>query len=273
MIINKHRIKKIVEIEINSLKGFINRSGSFIKNLRRTVVNVTPHKRFSKSYVFKKNYKYNDVSLNPQSVFTLRSKSIKNNYNLNDIKINPLSGFTLIEMLVVMGVLTLAVGATMIFLTSVLRGTQKANALNEVKQNSQIIVDSLEKLIRGAQDAENVEGGFTTMRLSSGAGEYTFVKCLEPKIGISNSRIGFAISSEIDDIPAENLYVSISNDDIKDGVEINDCTLTVFNAYGTEEGKLVPAVVVIEMDVLKQSERVDYSAETKIQTTISLRRY
>src|SRR3989344_2987741 len=59
-------------------------------------------------------------------------------------------GYTLIELLVVLGILTITVGALTMFLSSVFRGANKANASAEVKQNGQAVLDSLERHIRGA---------------------------------------------------------------------------------------------------------------------------
>jgi len=185
--------------------------------------------------------------------------------------------FTMVELLVVLGVLTMAVGAIAIFLTSVLRGTQKANAINEVKQNSQIIVESLERQIRGSVDATNIGTGYETVKLVGNTEESTYIKCLDGETGIKNSRIGIAIISDSlvnpEIGPDDNLYVSITNDTLMEGVEVENCLLTVFSAVGTVDGTFVPAIVSLEMDVLKRAERVEYSAKTRVQTTISLRRY
>jgi len=57
--------------------------------------------------------------------------------------VNLSKGFTLIELLVVLGILVIGVGSTLLFLTSILRGTNQANVTAEVKQNGQAILDSL----------------------------------------------------------------------------------------------------------------------------------
>lgn len=224
--------------------------------------------------LFKNKYKQFGVKVNPLKGFTLNSGVFNKIIKYPDVSINPQKGFTLIEMLVVLGVLTLAVGAVVIFLTSVLKGTQKANATNEVKQNSQFIVESLERQIRGAQDAINMDP--VTVRLASGTGEYTFIKCFAAN-NTKNSRVGVSIISDTisdpDIVPGSVSFVSISNDELLDGVQVENCALTVFSAYGSVQGELIPAVVSIDMDIIKTSERVDHRAKTSIQTTISLRQY
>ncbi len=61
-------------------------------------------------------------------------------------------GFTLIELIVVMGILALVVGAITLFISSVLKGSNQAKITAEVKQNGQVTLDSLERQIRGAVD-------------------------------------------------------------------------------------------------------------------------
>src|SRR3990170_4782911 len=62
-------------------------------------------------------------------------------------------GFTLLEFLVVIGLLSITIGSILLFLTSVLKGTNQANITSEVKQNGQVVLDTLESQIRNASDA------------------------------------------------------------------------------------------------------------------------
>src|SRR3989344_5912333 len=62
-------------------------------------------------------------------------------------------GFTLLEFLVVIGLLSITIGSILLFLTSVLKGTNQANITSEVKQNGQVVLDTLESQIRNATDA------------------------------------------------------------------------------------------------------------------------
>src|SRR3990167_9169606 len=63
-------------------------------------------------------------------------------------------GFTLLEFLVVIGLLSITIGSILLFLTSVLKGTNQANITSEVKQNGQVVLDTLESQIRNATDAD-----------------------------------------------------------------------------------------------------------------------
>src|SRR3989344_4232759 len=67
------------------------------------------------------------------------------------------NGFTLLEFLVVIGLLSLTIGSILLFLTSVLKGTNQANVTSEVKQNGQVVLDALESQIRKATDAVCLE--------------------------------------------------------------------------------------------------------------------
>src|SRR4030042_5951727 len=96
-------------------------------------------------------------------------------------------GFTLLEFLVVLGILSITVGSTLLFLTSVLRGSNQANVTAEVKQNGQIVLNSLEKQIRNAIDAEQVgDPALNTIKLIRQDDIPLYVTCL----GFSPSQNG-----------------------------------------------------------------------------------
>src|SRR3990167_10128021 len=91
------------------------------------------------------------LKVNSKSSIANRNSSI--HYSLFTIHGKAL-GFTLIEFLVVLGILAITVSATLLFLTSVLRGSNKANIIAEVKQNGQVVLESLERQIRNGVDAQ-----------------------------------------------------------------------------------------------------------------------
>lgn len=258
------------------IKRFTIKTKAFDFYFKNTGVSINPSKGFTlNSGWFIKNYKLADTNVSPLKGFTLRPNTFDFNYKRFGVKVNP-HGFTLIELLVVLGVLMFAVGAIAIFLTSVLRGTQKANALNEVKQNSQIIVASLERQIRGSEFARNIGTDNQTIKLSRGA-DSIYIKCLNFVDDIANSRVGVAkltdSSLDADEGPDDDIYISITNDDLLNGVDIENCILTVIPASNSPKGVQIPALISVKMDVVKKAQRVEFSAETSIQTTISLRRY
>src|SRR3990167_867757 len=149
-------------------------------------------------------------------------------------------GFTLIEFLVVLGILALTVSSTLLFLTSVLRGSNKANVIAEVKQNGQAVLESLERQIRNGVDAEQVgpEGNNTIQIVRQDQG-LLYLKCF-PKGVSSNGYIG------VSDQDAS--YVAMTNkDDIISGVHI-DCTVPDCNGLkvtAASSGAVSPPIVSI----------------------------
>ena len=187
-------------------------------------------------------------------------------------------GYTLIELLVVLGILALTVGGITMFLTSILRGTNKANTQTEVKQNGQAVLDSLERQIRGAVLVEKTVAG--ELKVVRESGDYLFIACQGPSgVGISskNSRIAVqtvsSVSPPASPVPRAAGWVSVSNDNANTGISIDNCQLNVYTAGFSPEGKPIPAVVSISFEAKKAGLRADISAISKFQTTISLRRY
>jgi len=182
------------------------------------------------------------------------------------------TGYTLIELLVVLGVLTITVGALTMFLTSVFRGTNKANAAAEVKQNGQVILDSLERHIRGAVDVTNKAENY--IMLTRSFGDPLHIKC-QGATETYKSRIAVAEDSDpgttFSDIAPE--WRSISNDDLDNGVSINPCAIFVAPASVSTSGLPVPAVVSIGFTAQKDSDRAEFTGRADFRTTISLRQY
>ncbi len=181
-----------------------------------------------------------------------------------------LRGYTLMELIVVMGVLTITVGAMTIFLTSVLKGTNKANVSAEVKQNGQAVLDSLERQIRGASSAREIGIDQNHIKLNRSLAEALHVRC-EPENFSRNSRISLQVS-DLDDPPDSN-YISLSNDDPNSGISIENCVLEVIRSGVSDSGVASPPIVYISFTAEKVSTRADLSASSRFETTISLRQY
>lgn len=194
-------------------------------------------------------------------------------------------GFTLIELLVVLGILTATVGATLLFLTSVLRGTNQANVTAEVKQNGQVVLDSLEKQIRGALDtrllsgADIPTGSSNAMAVTSATGGYLYVACFNSVTGSANGWIG-TVSTSAATAPSTGLYQPLTNQDKIAGVDVvcdNPCPPTcTFSVIAASEGTLSPPIVKVSFTVnqgVKAPSRQDFLANAKFGTTISLRKY
>lgn len=194
-------------------------------------------------------------------------------------------GFTLVEFLVVLGILVIAVASTLLFLTSVLKGSNQGNVVSEVKQNGQAVLDSLDRQIRNASDVQckntNVIPDVVLcsdpladkkyLKLVRPGANPLHIKCLDPQVGVANGWIGTVEAPASIENPTT--FVTITNQDIISGVSISNCNFSVFPASA---GVISPPIVSIRFDVnqgVKAPSRADFLANAQFQTTISLRKY
>ena len=183
--------------------------------------------------------------------------------------LNP--GYTLIEFLVVIGILIFAVGSSLLFLTSVLRGSNQSSITAEVKQNGQAVLDSLDSQIRDGKDAISVTpaGAASAVRITLSNGNYLFLACYNANGTTSNGWIGSIVQSSSATPNAG--YVALTNTDIIAGVNISNCSFSVQPAT-----TLDPAIVTVSF-VANQGvgapSRQDYSGSAAFRTIISLRKY
>jgi len=194
-------------------------------------------------------------------------------------------GFTLIELLVVLGILVTAVGVSLLFLTNVLKGTNQANVIAEVKQNGQAVLDSLEKQIRGATAAVEiaagaVPGSSSGVNLTRASGNSLYIACFNSVASpASNGWIGVADVPPGTPVDTLSNYKSVTNTDTVSGVDIT-CIPTDppdnlgFKIVPTASGS--PSIVSISFIVnqgINAPSRADFLANVKFETTISLRQY
>ena len=181
-------------------------------------------------------------------------------------------GFTLLEFLVVIGLLSITIGSILLFLTSVLKGTNQANITSEVKQNGQVVLDTLESQIRNATDADCmlVSGSdCLDVKLFRVNADPLRIRCVSPVGQTENGRIEIA-SSALDD-PTN--FTSITNTDVKSGVSVGNCK---FNIVLSSGGVSAPPIVAVSFTVsqgVAAASRSDFVANVDFQTTISLRGY
>ncbi|OGD94075.1 hypothetical protein A2697_03660 [Candidatus Curtissbacteria bacterium RIFCSPHIGHO2_01_FULL_41_44] len=196
--------------------------------------------------------------------------------------VNLSKGFTLIELLVVLGILVIGVGSTLLFLTSILRGTNQANVTAEVKQNGQAILDSLERQIRNATDVNCLNQSGNSTSCADAAVSDKYIKLIRPNenplhikcfasTGSLNGWMGVVVSTSNN--PSDSSYTTLTNSDTVSGVDIQSCS---FKATPSTSGSLSPALVNVSFVVnqgIKAPSRADFLANAKFETTISLRKY
>jgi len=195
---------------------------------------------------------------------------------------HPRRGYTLIEFVVVLGLLVLAIGSTLAFLTNSLRSSNQANVTSEVKQNGQIVLDSLERQIRNANSASQISllpsGASSGVNLSITGGKAIYIACFTTT-GTTNGWIGIASVSSGTDTSILGNYRAVTNTDTISGVDVSDtvsppgCNLSVTSAT---PGTANPDVVLISFTLnqgISAPSRQDFKANARFQTTISLRKY
>ena len=189
-------------------------------------------------------------------------------------KSKKLYGFTLIEFVVVLGILGFVVTSTVLFLNSVLRGANQTNITQEVKQNGQAILDSLDRQIRGSVNVQGIGTGpdYTAIMLTRPNDDPLYIKCLSAT-ATQNNRIGTFVSATAP--AADSNYTSLSNDDRTNGVNVVGCKFNIVTSSVAQGGQ-VPAVVGVSFTAtqgLDAPYRQDFAASAPFQTTISLRTY
>lgn len=188
------------------------------------------------------------------------------------------SGFTLVELLVVIGVLGVVTGTALLFLTSILRGSNQARIVAEVKQNGQIVLDSIDRKIRNAQGIRAIvppAGSASAIELVLNEGNLSLA-CFNPVS--SPAQNGWIGVSSFPGGP----YISLTNKDEVDGINIIcDWDLTspgvdTFVFLGTVTDPY-PQVVKVNFKVkqaVNAPTRADFQIiEQLFSTTISLRKY
>ena len=188
-------------------------------------------------------------------------------------------GFTLLEFLVVIGLLSITIGSILLFLTSVLKGTNQANITSEVKQNGQVVLDTLESQIRNASDAVclNWAGDLcspadpkTYIKLIRQSADPLHIRCVNNDG--ENGRIEIAVSAVVlGTIPSN--FTSITSQDTVSGVDITNCSFTIVPSSGGVSGPPIVSMSFRVSQGVAAASRSDFLASVDFQTTISLRGY
>lgn len=190
-----------------------------------------------------------------------------------------LLGFSLIELVIVMGILGLVSGSTFVFLSNILRGSNQAKISGEIKQNGQTILDSVDRQIRNSVSAAKLTpppaGAVSAIELALADNSFLYLVCFDsissPK---TNGWIGI-VNTALASPPASSAgYSTLTNQDVSSGVDV-DCNPATFGVNGLPSDPF-PQVVSVDFTInqgIGSPTRVDFMANAKFKTTISLRKY
>lgn len=185
-------------------------------------------------------------------------------------------GFTLIEILVVFGILALIGGLTSDLFASVLKGANKANTVNEIKQNGNYALHYIERVVRNSNyvysDSENL---VVSDKVSGECIKFTIK---DRTVGVENG--------EIDFFKVENQSCVIDEDGYNDGETFPDPRVgrTLMNndaytgvsleagSFGGSNSESVTVIFTLSQGE-KANSRNDYTASESFQSFVSLRTY
>jgi type II secretory pathway pseudopilin PulG len=183
--------------------------------------------------------------------------------------------------LVVIGILGIVVGSSMLFLTNILKGSNQAQVVGEIKQNGQTVLDVIDRQIR---NAENVED-FTPLFISppddaiklniTNSASSIYIACFNRDITTSpkkNGWIGILNSTSAPSSVSE--FLKLTNTSEVSGIDL-ECDTSTFSISGLISDSY-PQVVQVRFKVYQGVEapnRLDFNASSEFKTTISLRKY
>ncbi len=165
------------------------------------------------------------------------------------------NGFTLVELLVSVGLVLIigTVGTSVI--ASILRSYNKAHIINEIEQNGNYALSLMENQIRNARSVSPTDT--TTQNLT-----------VTPQEG---SNFTFSIANPTGNIGVirKNAEV-ITNDDLVSGINVDTSPTESYFEVSSTTPPTVKIVLKLEQ-APNAPGRIDYQAETTLQTTVVVR--
>lgn len=175
-----------------------------------------------------------------------------------------MKGFTLVELLIVVFVMSIIATVGGDVLISTMRSSNKANIINEINQNANFVVSTIESVMRNGKQV-------SCIACTSGVGKELYI------IDQYNQSNYFCItaantvlrSSKLDCV-ADPTTSSLTNTNLISGVTV-DNTLSSFSVSSS-----TPPLVTITLKITQgsgASSRIDYQAGSTFTKSIELRKY
>jgi len=183
------------------------------------------------------------------------------------VKAKP-TGFTLIELLVVTAILGILIGVSSSVFIGILRSQNKTNATNEVRQNANLVIDLLERDVRGARSIQPT-GSQNLVTLSGTPSGDIEWECREEVImPLTNGYIRRRVLPSV-------TWQDITNKDTQTGVSI-DCSPPTFSfAFNVSSGTTSQIITVRfnARQALLSPQRTDFQIELPFETTVGTRQF
>ena len=170
-------------------------------------------------------------------------------------------GFTLVELLVSIGLVLIigTIGTSVI--ASILRSYNKAHIINEIEQNGSYVLSLMESQIRNASSASLSSPHILDVIPQEGDAYQFVIEQVTKVVGVDTFDVG---------VVKKDTEV-LTNDDSTNGVDVVIDSGTPENAsYFAVDGNKVAIVLKIRQ-APNAPGRIDYQAETTLQTTVVVR--
>jgi len=171
------------------------------------------------------------------------------------------NGFTLVELLVSIGLVLIigTIGTSVI--ASILRSYNKAHIINEIEQNGNYVISLMENQIRNAASVSPTSGDVLLLTVTPQNGDpYDFE--------IDTEITGTGASDSIGVVKRGTEI--ITNDNLTNGVDVVISGTPADASHFSVDGNKVQIVLKLQQ-APNAPGRVDYQAETTLQTTVVVR--
>jgi len=163
-------------------------------------------------------------------------------------------GYTIIELLVVIGIISIVGAITSDVFLNVTRSYNKANIIAQIEQNGNLALSQMSVEIRNSRSVSPTSGATPTLTL----------------VDVDGKGVVFSFVPQTQDTNgyADRNGIPLTDNSFSTGVNVTQLSFVVTSAN--------PTVVYVELSLaqpLGAPGRVDYQAQTTLRTSVSLRTY
>lgn len=252
--------------DASSKRDFINKMSIALREARETKYWLTLIER---SGLLGENEVGNELKESDElcAIYSAIVKKAKSNLSNLKSQISNAKGFTLIELLVVIVVLSIIAGVSSSIFLSVIRSNNKANIINEIQQNGNFVLQSLEATVRNARAITfpTVSGPTRVLEILDKDNRYVSYQIT------SVGGVGVVQRCEDRQSSCTSGWRTVTNANAVTGISV----VVLYSTFNVNLASTPPSVSIILRLTQTPSApgRIDYQATTNLQTTVSLRDY